>query len=1014
MIEFFVKRPVTTVVLVLFFVILGIASYGNLNIELTPKIEFPIVTITVAYPGATPLEIETQVINDIEEAVAELSEIKNIKSFAYENLGRIIVEFNLGTDADVKAMEAKDKVEAILNDLPENIEKPLIEKFDPLAVPVMDLILMSDTVDSRELYDYADKTLKLKLSAAKGVATVNIYGGKERQINVIIDPVLARARFIGINDVIDAIAMRNLNLPGGVIEKTEDAMTVRFVGEFATLDEMRNMELVSHEDSVVKLGDIAKVEDGYKEVKSIARYNRKDAVGLSIIKSNDGNTVEIAAEVEKMLPGLRKTLPQGMELVIATNNASYIVRENDDALLNIVEGILLTVIILYLFTGDIRTTFVSTLVIPASVISSFFLMDHSDFTINMLTLSAMSMALGTLIANAIVVIECILEHLDKGKEPQEAAIDGTKEVADAVIASVGTNLVVFTPIAFIGGIVGPFLKQFGMTVIYATIFSLIASFTLTPMLCAKILKKRESGSNNKPAKKRKLVAMAHQFMDYLLLRYRVIYDVVFRHPVLTMAATALFLVGSLMLVPFLGSEFMPQSDQDKINVRINAPQGSTIERTLDVVRKVEDLFEPLPEVVGILANIGEDGEENATITVDLLPSGKRDRSDMDIINEILPAISKIAGADIDLERAGIIAKGNEGDVTLNIHGADYDRMIELSSLAMKKMSESGYFRSLTSSYKPPKKEIRFIPNEEAMMTQGIQYADLARAMRTSIYGDDSNVFKERGEEYDINVELDEYYKKTFDDISQINIITRKGLLPITSLGKVAVEKSQPAIWHRDKERIIQVAGYLSKGTAGEVTASLDKMFAKMPFAEGEGYRWVGDSEYQEESNQELGKAFILACILTFMVLAGLMNSSLHPITIGSSMVTSFVGVFLLMFLMGTSMNMTAMLAMVMLVGLVVNNSILLIDAVLKEEKQHLSIKDALWMGTEEKFRAILMTSLAIIFGVVPMLTSTAEHKVAMAVVLTGGMLASIVFTFILTPVIFLYMENLKKCISRRL
>ncbi len=1012
MIEFFVKHRVTTVIFVLFFIVLGVVSYFDLFIEMMPKIDFPIITITTEYPGATPLEVETQVVKKVEDAVAEISEIKKITSRSYENVGQVMVEFNLSADANIKSIEAKDKIEAIVNDLPSNAKKPLIEKFDVLASPVMDLVLMSDEYDSRDLYEFADKTLKTKLSTIDGVASVDIFGGKERQINILIDPVMARERFIGIDDVIEAIARRNLNLPGGIIEKREDSITVRFMGEFETLDDIRRMELVSRDGARLTIDDIAVVEDGHKDIESVARYDGKEAVGLSIVKTNDGNTVAIARAVEEKLPTLRAMLPEGMQLDVATDNASFVINETNDTLINIALGVLLTVAILYLFTGNLRTTLVAAMVIPTSIVSAVFLIDLSGFSINLMTLMAIAMALGTLIANAIVVIESILEHMERGEEPQAAAVKGTKEVVGAVMASAGTNLVVFTPIAFVAGIAGPFMRQFGLTVVYATIFSLLASFSLTPMLCGLILKRRKVGADGRPEEHRHLVLLTHKAMDYVIVKYRSLFDLTFRHPLITIALVAAMIVGSLMLVPFLGSEFTSSSDENKIIVQITAPQGSTIDYTLGVVGEVEALLEKRPEVKGLLANVGENGVENATLTANLVPVSEREKSDLEIIDELIPGAAEIPGAEIDLMRGRTI-KSAEADVSVGVVGNDYERMIDISREMERRMIASGLFRSISSSYKNPKREIRFKPNQEEITTQGIPYAKIARTIRSSIYGDDSNIFKEKGEEYDINVEMDDYYKRTFEDAENINIITSKGLLPITALGELERARAVPTIWHRDKERIIQLDGYLSKGTAGEAMARLDKLFEDIPFEAGEGYRYVGDAENQEESQREIGKAFVLASILTFMVLAAILNSSIHPITIGSSIVTSFVGVFFFMFMSRASFSIISMLAMVMLVGLVVNNSILMLDSALRFLRDGASVKEAVWKGLEEKFRAILMTSLAIVFGVLPQLFSNLRYKADMGVVLIGGMIASIVFTFILTPIIFYYLERIKERFAGR-
>lgn len=1011
MIEFFVKRPVTTIMFICVFVVLGIVSYTSLLIEKTPKIDFPIITISVIYPGATPLDVETLVANKIEDAVSEISEIKKIRSQSYEGFGYVYVEFLLSADVNVKSIEVKDKVEAILNDLPEDIEKPVIEKYDPLMTAVMELVLSSDTLDGRTLYEYADKILKDEFSSIEGVACVDVYGGKERQINIKLDPMLMKENYITIQEVITALRMRNRDVPAGELEKGDHALSVRFVGEFQSPDEIADMTLTSADGTTFCLKDIAIVEDSYKRVESIARYNGKDVVGLSLKKVSDGNAVVVAKGVEKRLDNFRKGLPKDMELDIATDTTTFLIHETNNTQLNILIGILLTVVILYLFTGKFKLTFIAVIVIPTSLISTFALMGASGFSINMATLLAIATSMGTLIANAIVIIENVLEHLEHKESSVHAAIDGTKEVAGAVIASTGTNLVVFTPIAMMEGIVGQFMKPFGLTVVYATLFSLLASFSLTPMLCAVLLKNK--GSAGKSSRKvfllkpfERLVSLTAKIMEFLKKEYKYIFEAIFRHPKTTILITVMLFLSLKFIMPYLENEFMPSSDEDKVQLQIVMPQGSTIERTLEVVKQIETRVEEIPEKVSSTVNIGENGAENADITVDLVPSGKRRRSDLDIINSLVPFMAKIPDAEINLIRPSMSGGFQEGDVSINLYGIDYDKMISLSKQLKQVMDETGYFRSVSLSYKIPKTEIQLMPEQEKLIEYGLTASHVGASIRSSIYGDDSNIYKEKGEEYDINVELDNRYSQSFDDIKEISVISPKGLIPITELGTVKKAKAMPTIWHRDKERVIRLEGYLSKGSLGSMRSILDREFKeKIDFPRGYGYYYVGDSEYQEESSREMAKAFILAVLLTYMLLCAILNSFKYPIPILLMVATSFIGVFYALFFMGHSINMAAMLTMVMLVGLVVNNAILLLDYTLMKMKEGVPVKEALWLGASVKFRAILMTSIAIILGIVPQLWAIMQAKRSMGVVMIGGMLASVLFTFIFVPVVFWYIAR---------
>lgn len=1020
MIEFFVRHKITTIMFVLVFVVLGIFSYANLLIEKSPKVDFPIVTVSVAYPGATPVEVETLVVKKIEDAISEVSEIKKIKSRSFDSYGYIMVEFLLSADVNVKSIEVKDKVEAILNDLPDAVEKPVIEKFDPLIEPVLDLVLSSDGVDLREVYEYADKTLKTKFSSIRGVAKVDIYGGKKRRINVKLDPMLMKQRYISIEQVIAALMVRNKNVPAGDIEKGYDALSVRFTGEFRSVEEIADTRLVSPDAGEFRLRDIGVVEDGYKKISTVARYNGKEVVGLSVNKASDGNAVYIAQEMKRRLDEFRKTLPRGMRLDIATDTTTFIVAETLDTEWNIVIGIILTVVLLLLFFGRWDMSFISAIIIPASIVSTLFLVWMSGFSINMMTLLAIATVIGTLISNALVILENVMVHLARHDDPERAAIDGTKEVFIPIIASTGTNLVVFMPIAMMGGIVGLMMRSFGLTVVYATCFSLLASFSLTPMLCAAMLKpKRPAGrSSGNPArpvlfKLGAIPAKLDEALEFVKRQYKHVFEMMFRFPKSTIVLCVLAIAGSFMLMPFVENDFAPKSDEDKVIVNLSLPQGSTIERAQEVVRQVEAYVETIPEKRAYLSNIGENGVENAKITIDLVPSAQRKRSDLRIIDDLVKFLAGIPDVEANCARQGM-GSMTDGDVAIDLYGLDYSVMVELAGKMRDVMYGTGNFQSVILSYKSPKKQMSLYPDEKKLNEFGLDAAGVGALMRHSIYGDDSNVYKENGEEYKVNVEMDDRYARNFDDIKEISIMSRKGLIPINELGELKTEKALPTIWRRDRQRIIRLDGYLGKSSLGVVSRDLDKRFKKLNFPPGYNYKYSGESEYMEESNAELGKAFLLAIILTFMLLCAIMNSLIaYPVSVMTTVITSLSGIILGLFFFGQSVNIASMMGTVMLVGMVVNNAILLLDQTLVKMRDGLSIKEALWQGASDKFRAILMTSIAVIAGVAPQLWSLSKIKQSMGAAMIGGMLASVFFTLILVPVVFWYLDRFERSFLKR-
>ncbi|MEZ4871074.1 MAG: efflux RND transporter permease subunit [Bdellovibrionales bacterium] len=612
-----------------------------------------------------------------------------------------------------------------------------------------------------------------------------------------------------------------------------------------------------------------------------------------------------------------------------------------------------------------------------------------------------------MIANAIVIIESILERLDRGDSPVAAAVDGTKSVVVPVLAAGGTNLVVFTPIAFMGGIIGQFMLQFGMTVVYATIFSLIASFSLTPMLCALLLRPK-----NKNAIANPFVRVSEKFVNFLITEYRLFFDLIFRFPKSSVGIVIVLFVGAFTVAPYVGNEFIPVSDRDRLEVVLTLPLGTRVEESEQVAKQVEVLFKDMPEVISVLSILGQNGEQNASVIAILKPGDERKRSDTDLIEEITPQLALLPNAEVEIIRGDGGGRAN-GDVSINITGNDYDEMVLRAKDVMKVMRESGYFRSVTSSYKSPKEEMKFYPDASKIEKYGLSSALVGRIFRSSIYGDDTNIYRDNGEEFDIVVKVSDEFIHSAESMKDLFIISNTGLVPVTELGQFKMTDSVPTILRRDRQRVIQLNGFLAKSTAGVVQAELTTELEKLSFSDDVSYAFVGNAESQEESGREIMKAFMLAIILTYMILAAIMNSFVHPFTIATSIITSFSGVFLILFFLDFSINIASMLGFVMLVGLAVNNAILILEEVQVafEKDSNISIQDALWYGIKMKFRAVLMTSIAIVFGALPQLWSPNLAKAAMGAVIVGGVLASIFFTFFLTPQTYFYLERMRRWFS---
>ncbi|MAZ46941.1 MAG: hypothetical protein CME65_00170 [Halobacteriovoraceae bacterium] len=1013
MIETFVKRPAMTIVFILVFVVLGLFSYKNLIIEATPKIDYPIVSINMPYPGATPIEVETQLLKKVEDAVAEISDIKKITGNAYESFGLLMIEFEISADVNTKAIEIKDKVEAILNELPDDAERPIISKFDPLVTPIFYLSLSAENKDPRELYQLADLVIKPRLSTVAGVASVDISGGLERQINILLNRNLMQKYFITLEDISNAIRKRNINVPGGSITQGQSEITVRFQGEFQSIKDIRDMPIVTKEGIRIKLSEVAEIVDGAEDVETLARWNEKNSVTLALNKLSDGDAVSIAQNARAKIEEVAASLDEGVKLEVSYDSTVRIVKDTNSTLKNIAIGISLTVVILFVFLGNFRVTFIASVVIPTSIVSSFLLVDFANFSINMMTLLAIGTALGTLIANAIVIIEAVVSKIESGLEVEDAAIQGTKDVALAVLASAGTNLVVFTPIAFMGGMIGQFMNQFGLTVVFATIFSVLGSFTLTPMLCAVMLDKKMASHNagKKDGPIRRLLVFlfvkpVDKIMEFLLKEYKHIFDLLFRWPKLSLLVIIFIIISPMFFMKYIGGEFFSASDEDVVRVTVEMPQGSSLSETENAVLQIENFVSDLPEVKSFLSIIGEDGYENASLIVNLNPKETRQRSDLDLINDLIPKMATIPDASVTMARGAGGGASGQADITIDVRGIEYEKMVKISQEMEEIMKESGFFRSITSSHKDPKDEIVFYPNNLNMQQFGVDNSQVGPLIRTAVTGDDIAVYRERGEEYDINVTMGEEFKRNISDISTLYVNSKGGLLPIDRLGELKIQKALPPLQRRDKKRIIQLNAYISKSSANQVQSMLTEKFQNIEFEDGYDYAFTGRAENMAETGQEIMTAFLMAVILTYMLLVSILNSFIHPFTIVSAVFTSFIGVFYFLFFMEFTINIGSMMAFVMLVGLAVNNAILLLDQAMVHRKAGKNIVDSLWDAAQERFRPIAMTSLAVIAGTLPQIFDTNGVKAAMGAVVVGGMVASMFFTFVLIPLIYWYLERL--------
>lgn len=1013
-----VDRPVLTTVLVASVLVLGIFSYFRLVVDLFPDIEFPFVTVTTIYPGAGPEEVESQISKRIEDAVSTIGGIKRMDSINRESLSLVFIEFELGIDQDQAGIDVKEKVEQILNELPQNAEKPQVVKFDLGALPILNLALTGPH-SARELYEVADKTVRDAVSQAPGVASVTIIGGRKREIRLALDPATLMAYGLDASQVAATVARENVSVPAGLVTEPNQEYAIRVLGEFTDLEELKRLPIQTPGGGVVRVSDLGRVIDTTEEARDLAILDGVGSVGIYVQKRTDANTVRTAAAVREKLEDLAAVLPAGMQIDIVRDNSTFIRIAVRDVLINIAIGIFLTTALLYLFLHSLRTTVIAAIAMPTSIVATFLLIDFGGFSINIVSLLGLGISIGVLVTNAIVVLESISRHIDVlGEDASTAARKGTDEVAIAVAATAMTNVVVFTPIAFMGGIIGQFFYEFGLTVVFATLFSLLVSFTLTPMMASKLLKTSSEQASAAGAHGPTLRFLEAPFLALARLwerGYRSVEDAYrraltrsIRHRIRTaLIVAAIFAVGVYMF-SFVGGEFFPESDNDYLQVIVNLPAGTTLEQTYELLTEAEAIVRrDVPETESILLTVGGEntGVEDGALIIRLQPRAARDRDVFDIMNGVRESLAVLPAADIGVQRFSEF--GESKSIIVEVLGPDLDVIEDLAGSIREAMAGIPGLADLELSAKPGKPEIVFLPDREELANRYLPLAAAGMELRGLYEGDVASVYREGGEEYDIRVRLDDAYRGRKEGLRTVMFATADGLVPIEALGKIERQRGLSEITRKNRQRVVSVTANLASGTLVEKVNTIREKVAELDVPAGYRVEYAGDIEMLGESFAEIYKALLLAIVLTYLVLAAILESFIHPFTIMITLPLGLVGVSLALVATGATINIMSMMAMVMLVGIVVNNAILILDLASQLRREGKDAKEAILEAAPRRFRAIVMTTLAIIAGILPQALGGggAAYTVAMAVVTMGGVLAAGSLSLFIIPVVYTWFDR---------
>jgi HAE1 family hydrophobic/amphiphilic exporter-1 len=1025
--EICVRRPVFATMLILSLTVVGLFSYNSLGVDLFPKIDLPTITVTVVNPGASPQEIETEVTDQIEGAVNTISGIDELRSTSVEGVSQVFITFLLEKNPDIAAQEVRNKVDLIVNDLPVTAEQPIVQKLDTDAAPVV-RIAVSAPRSPREVTDVADNQIKQQIESINGVGEVTIIGGRRREIQIWVDPDKLRAFNVTVAQVADAVRAQNLEVPGGRIDEGTRELTVRTMGRIVQPADFNNLVIGSRGTYSVKLSDIGYAEDGAEEPRTEARLNGQPAVTLVVSKQSGQNTVAVAEAVKERLREIQKTLPPGFKTEVVGDQSIFIKASIESIQKHLIEGSILAAIVVFLFLWSIRSTVIAALAIPTSLIATFGLMAAMGFTLNQITMLALTLMVGIVIDDAIVVLENIFRFIEeKGMPPFQAAIEGTKEIGLAVSATTLSLLAVFLPVGFMGGIVGRFMSSFGLTSSFAIAVSLLVSFTLTPMLAARLIKRSsdaEEGKFERHTEPADHGSKQSRFYAPIDRSYTRMLTWSMAHRWVIVVACALVIVSIWPLFKYVGKNFLPVDDQSQFEISVRAPEGSTLTSTSKLVERISADIRKLPGVSDTLTTIGSGQQQLvnlASIYVKLQPLAERSVSQTDLMirsrSEVLPKYAKEFPGQLRTSVqpvAAISGGGNRNaDIQYVIGGPDLQKLTKYSDALLEKMKTIPDVVDADSSFVSGKPEVRVVIDRARAGDLGVRVADIAQALNTLVAGQKVSTFNAGTDQYDVRVRAVGQFRSSVEGLQQMIVSSSKvGWVSLDNLVRVEEGTGPSAIERLNRQRQVTLLANVRPG--GSQADVIQKMDA---FAKEVGI----DSTYKTGlagRSKELGRAayyFLLAFVLSFvfmyMVLAAQFESFIHPITILLTLPLAIPFGILALLLTGQTVNIFSGLGLLLLFGVVKKNAILQIDHTNQLRARGMDKLEAIVRANRDRLRPILMTTIALVAGMLPLTISSGPGSGtnrSIGVLVVGGQSLCLLLTLLAVPVFYSLFDDLGK------
>ena len=1042
------KNPVLATMLMLAIVVLGLFSYQRLKIDQFPNIDLPVVVITAEYPGASPEVVESEVSKKIEEGVNSIAGISALTSRSYEGMSVVVIEFQLHIDGRKGADDVREKVAALRPLLRADVKEPKVLRFDPSSRAIWSLAVVPETapglqpLSSVELTNWSSQVLKKRLENVRGVGSVTLVGGTKREINLYLNPQAMESLGISAEQVVNAVRTETQDLPVGSLRSLQQDRVIQIQGRMLRPEDFGQIIVARKNTTPIRLHQVATVNDGAQEVESLALYNGQRTLLMTVQKAQDENTIDVIDGLNKTVADMKAQLPPGLRLEQVQDGSRPIRVGVANVRQTLIEGALLTVLIVFLFLNSWRSTVITGLTLPIAIIGTFLFMYMFGFTINMITLMALSLCVGLLIDDAIVVRENIVRHVQMGKTPYQAAMDGTQEIGLAVLATTLSIVAVFLPIGFMGGIIGKFFHEFGITIVAAVLISMFVSFTLDPMLSSvwhdpTIHAHGKQGKSNSFYDRTigPITAWFETSTDKLIVLYQGIlkWSLIYKRTTLAMAIGTFAI--SIFMVPLLGTEFVPKADFSETSVNFYTPVGSSLEVTESKAKQVESILREFPEVRYTLSTINTgaaNGKIYANIYIRLVDRKHRQRSVDQVSASFRERLRQVPG--ITVTHAGLMdAVGGNKQVEFSLQGSDLRELERLAVQVMDKVRGIPGLVDLDSSVKPNKPTIEVKVQREAANDLGLTLGAIGNQLRILVAGSTVTNWRAADDQtYDVNVRLAPNARNAMQDLERLPFTigaNADGSPRVARLNQVAsVEEGTGPnqINRRDLMREVAINANVFNRSAGEVSGDIRKALDSLQMPPGYRYQFGGSTKSMAESFDYATSALVLAIVFIYMILASQFKSFLQPLALMTALPLTLIGVVLALLMFGSSLSMFSIIGVIMLMGLVTKNAILLVDFAIRARepqmqpdgslKPGLNRHDALLLAAEVRLRPILMTTLAMIFGMVPLafaLSEGAEQRAPMGQAVIGGVMTSSLLTLVVVPVMYCYLDDLTEWMKRK-